>query len=409
MTRLLELLVGLAGLAFVLAGTLWFLLRALRRSDDPRALALKWVASATLLGLLLFVFARLAGGAGGGPLGAYGLAFFLGSLLGAVGIVLGLMWAPHLADLVARSLTDVFDGGVADGKPPPLYSMAEARRKRGRYPEAIAEIQRQLQRHPEDCRLWLMLAEIHAEDLHDLAAATDAIETFVGQPGHAPKNVAFALNRLAEWHVKLAQDPDAARALLERIVVAFPGSTEAYAAQQRLAHLRDRPSLLAALDPKPLPVPESDPHFGLTHGRRIVAPPEPDPARVAADLVRHLEASPHDNEAREQLAVVYAQGFGRLDLATDQVEQLLAQPGVPPREVTRWLNLLTDLHLQAGHNLPAAEAALRRIATLFPGSAAAETAARRLRHLPLEAKRNEKSQTVKLGSYEQRLGLKRRE
>jgi hypothetical protein len=50
---------------------------------------------------------------------------------------------------------------------------------------------------------------------------------------------------------------------------------------------------------------------------------------------------------------------------------------------------------------------LQQIVDLFPNSAAANTTASRIAHLKLEMKGKEKSQDVKLGSYEQDVGLKR--
>ena len=49
---------------------------------------------------------------------------------------------------------------------------------------------------------------------------------------------------------------------------------------------------------------------------------------------------------------------------------------------------------------------LQRIMDLFPDFAAARLAQQRIEHLRLELKGKEKSQAVKLGSYEKDLGLK---
>src|SRR5690348_18087515 len=54
----------------------------------------------------------------------------------------------------------------------------------------------------------------------------------------------------------------------------------------------------------------------------------------------HLEQHPLDTEAREKLAVIYADHYHRLDMATDELEQLIQQPNQPSRLVVRWLNLL---------------------------------------------------------------------
>ena len=59
-------------------------------------------------------------------------------------------------------------------------------------------------------------------------------------------------------------------------------------------------------------------------------------------------------------------------------------------------------------NIAGAREALQRIVDLFPQSAVAETAKNRMVHLPLELRARKESQVVKLGTYEQNIGLKGR-
>jgi len=123
-------------------------------------------------------------------------------------------------------------------------------------------------------------------------------------------------------------------------------------------------------------------------------------------MVRHLEAHPLDTEARENLAVIYADHFDRLDLAADQLDQLIALPNQPGKRVVGWLNLLADLQIRHGADHETVRQTLARIGELFPDSVAAHAAARRLVHLKLELKAREKTGTVRLGTYEQDIGLK---
>jgi hypothetical protein len=109
---------------------------------------------------------------------------------------------------------------------------------------------------------------------------------------------------------------------------------------------------------------------------------------------------------REKLAVLYAEHYRRLDLAVMELENLIQQPHQQPKQVVHWLNLLADLHVKFDHDYEAARQALERIIALFPNQAAAETARRRLDHLRLELKSQTATTTVKLGEYEQDLGLK---
>jgi outer membrane protein assembly factor BamD (BamD/ComL family) len=135
--------------------------------------------------------------------------------------------------------------------------------------------------------------------------------------------------------------------------------------------------------------------------------PEADPASVAAGYVKHLEQHPLDTEAREKLAMLYADHYQRLDLAADQMEQLITHPSQPARNVARWLNLLADLQIRHSADYETVRQTVQRIIDLYPGSAAAQTARNRLDVLKLELRGKQRSQDVKLGSYEQDIGLKR--
>lgn len=299
----------------------------------------------------------------------------------------------------------MFDGGGSDSRPQPLYAIAEAKRKQGKYAEAVKEIQTQLDRFPHDYQGWLMLADIQAENLHDLPAAVQTIQQTVNLPDQPANRVAFALNRVVDWQLKLARDYEAARQTLEAIVDRFPNSSEAHAAQQRLAHFGNFEQYAAAHNHVPLALPHSDEHLGLREDFTGLKPPPEDHVADATKLLRHLDEFPLDNEAREKLALIYAEHFHRLDLASDQFEQLLAQPGVSTREITRWLNLLADVQVKYGDDLATARQTLERIIQQFSHSAAAENAQRRLNVLKLEAPLAER-EAMKLGTYEQNLGLK---
>jgi hypothetical protein len=133
---------------------------------------------------------------------------------------------------------------------------------------------------------------------------------------------------------------------------------------------------------------------------------EKDPGQTASECIKHLEKYPLDTEAREQLAIIYADHYGRLDLAADQLEQLIQQPHRPSKLVVRWLNLLADLQVRCGADYETVKQTLQRIVDREPNLAAAETARKRLELLKLEFKARQTNQTVKLGTYEQKIGLK---
>ena len=151
---------------------------------------------------------------------------------------------------------------------------------------------------------------------------------------------------------------------------------------------------------------EGEQNLGLLKEQEHLKRVERDPKELAQEYVTHLEQHPLDTEAREKLAVVYAEHYGRLDLASDQLEQLIQQPNQPSKLVVHWLNLLADLQVRAGADYESVKQTLQRIVEREPNLAAAQIALRRLSRLKLELKANEKSQGVKMGDYEQNIGLK---
>jgi tetratricopeptide (TPR) repeat protein len=384
------------GLASILALVGYVLYRWWKHSDDRPGLLWRWIITfAALLFLALFV----------GPMVAdfsYTAAFIGIPLAGVVGAILATVWAPRITESCGRKVAALIDGGDVEPDPQPFLSIAEARRKAGRFAEAEAELRRQLEVFPTHFQTQMLLAEIQAENRHDLDAATATVEQIASQPDHVPKNVAFALTRLADWQLKLAKNPDAARGLFERIIALFPDSPEAHHAHQRLAHLASPEflSLSGAIERTPIKLTQSDPRLGLRSGGSTWKPAPPDPAARAQALVAQLERFPMDNQAREELALVYANEFHRADLAADQLEQLIAQPNAPDSQIARWLNLLADVVIKEADRPDAARIALNRIVELFPDSGAAEGARRRLATLGLEFRAKKQSQVVRLGSEE---------
>ena len=157
---------------------------------------------------------------------------------------------------------------------------------------------------------------------------------------------------------------------------------------------------------RPMAVPEGVKNIGLLRASEHLRPTETDPEKLAADYVKHLEQHPLDTEIREQLAILYADHYQRLDLATGELEQLIGSPNQPAKRVAHWLNLLADLQVRHGADYDTVRQTLEKIVERFPDWAAAEMARARLNRLNLEFKGQAQRATVKLGVYEQNLGLK---
>jgi TolA-binding protein len=388
------------------AAASWLLWRSFKRSDDQPGLLFKWALSA-VGGYFLFKLGRgLAATLDEGL--DIGAAFFYAISAAALGLCFAVLWRRTLAELIAKPFGALYDGGNAAPDPTPAYSAAIAKRKRGDFLGARQDVREQLRRFPTDVTGQMLLAEIEAQDLKDLPAAEIVVQRFVNQPGHTPTNIAYALNSMADWQLKFAQDRDAAQVCLERIIELLPDTEWALRASQRIAHLGTLDLLLGTEGRRTFKVEPAVGDLGLRPTPTGGPPAEPDGAALAAQYVRHLEQFPHDTEVREKLAQLYAGHYSRLDLAEGQLEQLIQYPNQPVKQVVRWLNLLADLQVQHGGSLETVRSTLQRIVDRFPDTAAATMAQSRLEHLPLEFRGKTKSQAVTLGSYEDDLGLKGR-
>jgi tetratricopeptide (TPR) repeat protein len=370
------------------------------KSEDPARMTFKWVLTLIVFAIMVFKVAPMVGQ------GGYGAAFGGIPFAAVCGITLAIIWRRTIASWIADPIGSLYDGGTTAPDPHPAYSIAQSRQKQGKYLQAIAEIQKQLEKFPTDFEGHMMMAEIQADDLNDLAASEATIQRLCAQPGHAPRNIAFALYSMADWYLAIGKDREAAQRILEQVSELLPNSEFSLGAAQRIAHLADREMLMSSDDRRKLILKEGVQNIGLLAHSEHFKPTETDPGLVATEYVKHLEQHPLDTEAREKLAVIYADHYHRLDMATDELEQLIQQPNQPSRLVVRWLNLLADLQIREGADYETARATIQRIIDRDPKAAPANLAQNRLATLRLELKAQQKNQAVKLGSYEQNIGLK---
>jgi tetratricopeptide (TPR) repeat protein len=370
------------------------------KSEDSARMTFKWVLTLIVLAIMVFKVAPIVGQ------GGYGGAFVGIPFGAACGLALALIWRHTIASWVADPIASLYDGGTTAPDPHPAYSIAQSRQKQGKYLEAIVEIQKQLEKFPTDFEGHMMMAQIQAEDLNDLPAAEATIQRLCAQPGHAPRNIAFALYSIADWHLAIGQDRESAQRILAQVSEVLPDSEFSLNAAQRIAHLADREMLMSSHDRRKLILKEGVQNIGLLPHSDHFKPTETDPGLIATEYVKQLEQHPLDTEAREKLAILYANHYQRLDMATDELEQLIQQPNQPSRLVVRWLNLLADLQIRGGVDYETVRATIQRIVDRDPKAAAANVAQNRLATLRLELKAQQKNQAVKLGSYEQNIGLK---
>src|SRR6267154_546261 len=252
-----EIVRGILFLVMLVATIGWVVVRSVQKADDPARMIFKWVLT---LGMLMIMFWKvLPIVSQGGYTGAFG-----GIPLTAVcGLVLAIIWRHSIASLVAKPFSSLYDGGDQEVEPRPAYSIAQARQKQGKYVEAVAEIRKQLDRFPTDIEGQMLLAQIQAENLKDLPGAEITIQRLIAQPGHAHMNIAYALYSMADWHISVGQDGEAARRDLEKIIALLPDSEFALGAAQRIAHLGNLDMVLAPYDRKKFTVTEGPRNLGL--------------------------------------------------------------------------------------------------------------------------------------------------
>ena len=395
MSQAIKTTVHVASFIIVIGFFAWLLVRTLRRTEDPAKMIFKLAFTIPFAFFCIWMARQM---------GPYGPPVIL-----VMGIVLSIMWTPHISEWISKPLSSLYDGGAEPPEPKPYYSIAQAKRQRREFLQAVVAIREQLARFPNNFEGVMLLAGIQAEDLQDLPSAEITLNHFCDQPEPPPRQFAAAMNQLADWQIKLVQDFDSARAALEKIIARFPDTELSLRAAQRIAHLGGtEKQVMSSLDRQPVAMPEGVKNVGLLASSEHLRPVEADPTKLAAAYVKHLEEHPLDTEAREKLAVIYAGHYQRLDLAAGELNQLMETPNQPAKRVAHWLNLLADLQVQHGADYETVRGTLQQIVERFPDLAAGEMARTRLGRLKLELKGRKPTPGVELGVYEQNIGLKQR-
>ena len=390
------------GLIFLAGGI--FLAHRMSKRDDGQMFEPRDRVIITLaLVLLLGAAARTLVG-GGAAAGVFMLVIVI-----PAGVILSYIWLPTAVDALLSGLTGAMTGGNEPVEPKPFYFRALAMRRKGKFSEALVEIDAELVKFPGNLEGMCLKAEIQADDLQNLPAAAGVLQEAITTPGRPAGERLSAQFRLAELLVHRMNDVPAGKALLETILEENPDTEAAHTARQHLAHL---PGAMAAsaTERRKLVVVHHEGSLGLTADLGAGSLPQEDWTARAQEWVTHLEDHPKDWEAREKLATVYADHFQRIPLAIDQIRTLIDQPGQPPKRVAGWLNRIADLELRAdsgAEGVGKARAALEEVQTRYPDSPWAEQAVERLAILGRSERAKTPTPTLKIGVYEQNIGLKR--
>jgi hypothetical protein len=275
----------------------------------------------------------------------------------------------------------------AEQKTAPVYTRAIAAMHFDKYEEAEQAVLQELESCQDDFDGWLMLAELYANHFNDLPAARKLIRETCEHPGTTASQFAVACHRLADWQLKLAQDPDAARATLEEICRRHPRSHLDRMARLRINQLPPtREAWIAQQSVKKIRLTSLR---GLM-GNSGAAPPalmsRQEVFNRSQQCVERLTSQPDDVAAREELARLWAEEMDQIEMGVEQLELLLAMPGQPPAKAAEWLGLMASWHFRFPQNLSAARAVMERLVLRYPHCPQALAAQRRLNVMNLEAK-----------------------
>jgi hypothetical protein len=301
--------------------------------------------------------------------------------------VAGWKWAGLIATLCLLPLAHGTMPFLVVEKVIPQYAAAVGKMKLGRFDDAEWEIIRQLEECEDDFQGWMMLAELYACHFHDLPGAVQTVRELCNQPNITPSDVGVAMHKLADWHLKLADDPYAARQALEEICRRYPGSHLDRMARMRIEQIPATPEALrASRTPRVIALPNSKvikdsapeaPERGLTREDAIA---------LMNDCVARLQTEPNDVVTRERFARLLAERLSRPDLAIEQVELLIAMAEQPPARQAGWLRLMADWQLRILRDTDAGCRTLRTLVEDFAGTPEAFEAQRRLMVIELESR-----------------------
>jgi len=296
--------------------------------------------------------------------------------------------------------TAIWLAGVVHGTMPshattrraPSYSQAIARIKFGKYAEAEQEVIEELERCESDFNGWMLLAELYALHFNEFEQAEQAIIGLCEQPGMTASEVSVALHRLADWHLDLRSDPEAARRCMDAISKRYAGTHLDKMAQLRKNRIPETADELAEQRrTKTYHLPAL--HDELEAPGEVVADNLEETRQRADFLAQKLTRDPNNAAARED----FARMLFKLDKsgpAQEQLDLLLDMEGQPANRRAEWLALKAAWLRRQNPGDPRVRELLERLVREFPETPQ-ELAALRQIHLMDERARVAKFSTQK--------------
>jgi tetratricopeptide (TPR) repeat protein len=277
----------------------------------------------------------------------------------------------YMLILCALPLTHTTMAMLVQVIPTPQYSRAIAAMKFGKYAEAEKVVIEQLEKCETDFQGWIMLAELYAMQFHDIKEAERTVYGVVNEPETTAAEVAVAFHKLADWHLKLCDNPTAAKRCLEEICQRYPQSHLAKMARLRINQIPEHSETLKEQQKSRtvhIPV------FKQTMG----GPTDPDATQAEVDIkqaseaankcVEKLKADPNDVATREELARILAGQLDMLEEAMEQIELLIEMPEQSEKKIAEWLSMVARWQVKHGNDPDGARATLERLVHDYPTS-----------------------------------------
>lgn len=120
------------------------------------------------------------------------------------------------------------------------------------------------------------------------------------------------------------------------------------------------------------------------YGRAVARMKFGDYRQAEQEIILQLEKCEDDYEGWMLLAQLYAEQFGEIANATATIDDLCAQPGITPFQISRAYQRLADWYLAGPADPYAAKAALEIIVKRIPDTPFARSAQQRIATLPLD-------------------------
>jgi hypothetical protein len=265
---------------------------------------------------------------------------------------------------------------------PPMYARAIARMKFGKYSEAELEIINELEKCEDDFEGWMMLAGLYANHFNDIAEAERTVLEICDQPRTTTSQLSVALHQLADWQLKTARDPEAARRALQMIVDRLKGTHLAHMAELRLNQLpKTAAELREQQAARPIPLPALGDSLDREEPGELPEVERRQAACQANECVEQLKSDPNSSQARERLARIFTEQLGRSDLGLEQLHLLLNMPAQPEGKRAEWLALAAAWYLKYRHDRETGRRFLQRLADEFPDTPHAFAARQRLERM----------------------------